>query len=402
MSLTAGNTKRHASVAFVRGKGALLWAANGSDYLDFSCAYGPIILGYGNEEVNEAAKAQIDRAALFPWATPEIDEVSERILSNFPRSDACLFFKTGSESCAAAARLVRAYTGRPYIIRSGFHGWHDAVVSPFYRWQDAEGISLPGVIVRGIPEQAGSGWLTWDGRDSGALEELLVQHRSQVAGIMIDPVQYREPIAGHLREVRDIATRHQVLMIHDEVKTGFRTSLRGVQGLYEVDADVTVLSKALGNGFPIAAVVCQKQVADLAATVKVKGTYNSELVSVAAARATLTVLERENTPERLRRTGDTLIAEFNKLVARLGLEGLVHASPFRWACMPHVSFTGNAALARFRAERFAEGLLRERIVWLPNHMNYISHAHDEADVGRFLEASSRVLAEAARAQPTAA
>jgi glutamate-1-semialdehyde aminotransferase len=389
VSLTALNTKRNDGIAFVRGNGALLWTPDGSDYLDFSCCYGPIVLGYAHEVVNEAVRAQLARGTLFPWVTPEIDALAQQVLTHFPSSSACLFFKSGSEGVAAAVRLARATTGRTHMIRSGFHGWHDPVISPFYRWHDPQGLSLPGNEVPGIPHTLSNDWSAWDGRDMTALEHLF--QARPIAGLIIDPIVFTQNTSTTLQTCRKLAHQYGALLILDEVKTGFRTALGGVQQLCNIAADLTVISKALGNGFPIAAVVCTTEVAGLAASAKVKGTYNSELVSVAAASATLGVLEKEHVPEQLNRTGLKLIQRFNEEVTGLELQNSVRAIPYRWPCMPHVEFQGPDA--RQCADIFSASLLRERIVWLPNHMNYISLAHTEEHIERFVGAAVKVLPE---------
>ena len=205
---------------------------------------------------------------------------------------------------------------------------------------------------------------------------------------------FEDDVATNLRAVCDLAHKYGALVILDEVKTGFRTALGGVQQLSGVAADLTVVSKALGNGFPIAAVVCSEETARLAAVAKVKGTYNSELISIAAATATLRVLSQERAPARLHQTGSRLIERFNETVELRGLQDSVRAIPYRWPCMPHIAFRG--ADRRQHSEEFSSELLREGIVWLPNHMNYVSLAHTEEHIERFIEAADKVLPAIAR------
>jgi len=392
MTLTSLNTKRHAAVSFTSGKGAILHATDGREYLDFSSSYGPIVLGYCHEAVGEAVTAQLARGVLFPWASPEVDALSAQLLAHFPNSQECLFFKSGSEAVAAAVRLARAQTGRTQMIRAGFHGWHDQVISPFYRWHEPDGPSLEGNSVPGVPPALAGHWSAWDGRDLRALERLV--ESPPPAAVIVDPVMFEDDVATNLRAVCDLAHKYGGLVILDEVKTGFRTALGGVQQLSGVAADLTVVSKALGNGFPIAAVVCSEETARLAAVAKVKGTYNSELISIAAATATLRVLSQERAPARLHQTGSRLIERFNETVELRGLQDSVRAIPYRWPCMPHIAFRG--ADRRQHSEEFSSELLREGIVWLPNHMNYVSLAHTEEHIERFIEAADKVLPAIAR------
>jgi len=386
--LTSKNTKRHSRIELVRGRGATLWDAHGVSYLDFSCSYGPIVLGYANEEVNAAARAQIERGALFPWATSQVDELSALVCANMPRATECLFFKTGSEAVAAGARLARAATGRQTIVRCGFHGWHDGVISPFYHWHDADGIA-EGREIPGVAGHSTRDWIVWDGRSVAGLDQILAAHDGGIAALIVDPVQFREPIGEAIAACSNTIRRAGGLFILDEVKTAFRVGPGGIQKKYGVSADLSIVSKALGNGFPIAGVVCTNELERFAATAKIKGTYNSDLVSIAAATATLKLLESRNVAARLQQIGSTLIAGFNDLAHEVGVEDRVRAMPFRWDCMPHVTFAGDEG--RARSERFASDLLERGIVWLANHMNYISMAHTEADVARFLDACRSVL-----------
>jgi glutamate-1-semialdehyde 2,1-aminomutase len=366
---------------FVHGEGGHCWDADGRRYLDLVCGYGPVILGHGHKGVACAVAKQMKEGLLFP-GKPRISNLAEILDDVLGRPRTYHICKTGSEAIAAAVRLARAFTDRPLVVRCGFHGWHDAFISPDCSWHDFEPPRSTGREVLGL-SSAPSGVLKWDGQEIYALETLISTHPGHIAAVVIDPVQVREPCGLFLAELRALTARHGVLLILDELKTGFRVALDGVDGLFGVNADMVIYGKAIANGMPLAVIAGPAEIIGLAPQCRLKGTFSNELASISAACATLHALQAANAPALLNSLGAALIEGLNEQFRRGGVAHLIEAVPYRWPCMPFLLFRGDALHWK---DRFYSLLTKHGVLMLPRHMNYLCCAHDDADV-RFVAAT---------------
>jgi glutamate-1-semialdehyde aminotransferase len=301
--------------------------------------------------------------------------------------------KTGSEAVAAAIRLARTYTGKNKIIRCGFHGWHDQVISPDVSWHRYEADSRPPNLIPGVPIPEEPLVLSWNGEDIQQLEELFRVNHLNIAALLLDPVQLREPLEENLKTLRRLTRDEEALFILDEIKTGFRVSLGGVQDLYNVQPDLTILSKAFANGFPLAAVVGSAEILDFAPSAKIMGTYNNELVSIAAALKTISILERPTSIPWLWQVGQHLIDGINELLNRYNLIDDIQAVPYRWSCMPYIWFHSRSERAQCLKPIFYEQLVQRGVLLLANHMNFVCLAHTVRDVEDTLQAIGDALAD---------
>lgn len=374
------------------GKGGLCWDQYGNRYVDFINGYGPLILGHSNDEVNQAVFEQMKCGTLFPSHSPLYDELLSVLRRHFPYIDRCLFLKTGSEAVSAAIRLARTYTGKTKIIRCGFHGWHDALMTSHLSWHlyepDPYPPRTPLGVIQNSPEPL---VISWIGEDLQQLADLFNAHRPDVAALLLDPVQLREPIENHLAQIYRIVNREEALLILDEAKTGFRVSLSGAQGLYHIQPDLTILSKGISNGFPLATVIGRHEILDLSPITKIMGTYNNELVSIAAALKTISILEQQNSIPWLWQIGQLLIDGVNEILNRYGLIDIIKAVPYRWPCMPYIWFLSTSKKAQELKEEFYYKLCQRGILLLANHMNFVCLAHTIKDIEDTLQAIEDVL-----------
>ena len=367
------------------GQGGRCWDQFGKAYIDFICGHGPVILGHAHTEVNAAVVKQLANGILFPSNSPLYDELSAKLKQLFPYSDETLFFKTGSEAVAAAIRLARAFTGKMKIIRCGFHGWHDAMISPSISWHLYEADPKPPRLIAGIPPSLSQDVLTWNGEDFQQLVDLCNAHKSEVAALIADPIQIREPVAENLKQLRVLTRDQGMLFILDEIKTGFRVSLGGVQQLYGLEGDLTILSKAIANGFPLAVVLGRKEILSLAPSLRIMGTYNNELVSIAAALMTIAILERPGIIAWLWEAGQQLIDGFNEILERKQLIEDVCAMPYRWSCLPALWYRQRSERAKRLMPVLHRELANQGVLLLANHPNYICAEHTHRDIGDALQ-----------------
>lgn len=377
---------------FERGKGARCWTTDGAEYIDLVCGYGPVVLGHAHPAVTRAVCDALERGTLLPGPGPVLDELRARLVELFPHHDRVLPFKTGSEAVAAAMRLARVETGRERVLRVGFHGWHDAVVSPYLSCHVYEPEAFTSELPPGVPHPALAGLVTaWYGSDTAELIALIEEIGGDLAALVLDPVQLADPFSERAEAIAGAVRDAGALLVLDESKTGLRVDLGGVQGRYGLRADLTILSKALANGLPLAVVLGPSELIGHAKAARIKGTYGAESASIAAALATLGVLTECAAPRHLEERGARLIAGLEDVFRRAGLSGDVRARPYRWPCMPYVVFRSASPRARGLQDPFYAGLRDEGVLMLRDHMSYVSLALDEADVDAVVAAAARVV-----------
>jgi glutamate-1-semialdehyde aminotransferase len=367
---------------FVAAEGCYLWDEEGERYLDLVSGYGSVILGHANGDVVAAVSEAIKKGNYLYGRHPAVDVLKQKLLASFRYYDDVLLFKTGSEAVQAAIRLARASSGRDRIVRCGFHGWHDQFLTRDISWHRptvdiANHQSVPGVpaaLQDLIIDVAFSPQLDWT--------SLLIA--AKPAALIIDPVQISEPIGQNLRIVAQCCREANVVLIIDEAKTGFRIGPAGVQGRYGVSADITILSKAIANGFPLAAVLVGPKIHADAARLKIMGTFNHELSAIIAALECMRVMEQQDVSAQLEASGTLFLELVQAQLLRDGAAEFMTIIPFRWPSMPYLAWAENVS-AEVRLE-FRNWMSLQKILWLPNHMNFLNLAHSAQDFCRFTDA----------------
>jgi len=303
------------------------------------------------------------------------------LLRLFPDTANSIVLKTGSEGVAAAIRLARSATRKSKVVRCGFHGWHDEFVSPYTSWHLYETGHVRPRKVPGVPrDPSDSLVLKWDGEDVQQLAKLLSTNSSEIAALILDPIQLREPLEENLQYIRQLTSEVGVAFILDEIKTGFRVSLRGVQGLYNIKPDLTIFSKAIANGFPLSVVLGKEEYMRHLYDARIMGTYNNELISVAAAVATLSILKKPGAVEWLSKIGQMLIDGLNSILDRYNLLNDVSAVPYRWSCLPAIWFHSNSEKAKKLLPILRAAWTDQGLLLLPNHPNFTCLAHTHQDI----------------------
>ena len=272
-----------------RAKGPHLWDADGRRYVDWLLGLGSVVLGHAHPEVDEAVIRRIRDGAHPTLSTRLEADVAELLSDAVPCAEMSRFVKTGTEACMAAVRIARAATGREMILVCGYHGWAD--------WYAATKAKHPGV-----PAVLETLAHAFPYNDLDALQGELQAHEGKVAAVMLEPTLYEAPKPGFLVGVRDLAHAHGALLIFDEVVTGFRWASGGAQEYFGIVPDLATLGKAMGNGYPIAAIVGRREIMDPHALV-VSSTFGGEGVGLAAAKAVLEIYRREPVVEHLWRVG---------------------------------------------------------------------------------------------------
>ncbi len=330
-----------------RGQGGWVWDVDGNRYADFVLGLLPVILGYADPDVNAAMMDQMERGATFSLPTRLEMELAERLVRLIPCAEKVRFGKNGSDATTAAIRLARAKTGRDKVVVGGYHGWHD-----WYIGSTARRLGVPGVV-QDLTENFAF-------NDADQLEDILKGQPDAFAAVILEPAGTVNPAPGFLERVRALTEQYGVVLIFDEIVTGFRMDLGGAQAVYGVTPDLACVGKAMGNGMPIAAVVGRSDIMDLMEDIFFSGTFGGEAISLAAAIATIDKLESQNVIPRLKTVGANFATMANGIFRDVGMDNYVQVTDIDW--WPRLSFSeapisGGLLTSLMRQEFVANGLL---------------------------------------------
>ncbi len=357
------------------GKGARLVDIDGNEFIDFLCGYGPIILGYREEEVDEAVYSQIkNKGFCFTLTQKFQNELAKKLKQIVPSSEMSIFLKTGSDATTAAIRIARAHTKKLKVMRCGYHGWHD--------WC----IEMKG----GIPKKFYEDVYEFQYNRLDQLEELMAKHGSDTAAIIMTPFGHPNhqkmeiPEPGFLEGARKIADKYGAVLVYDEIRTCFRLAMGGAQELYGVTPDLTVLGKAMGNGYPISVVTGRKDVM-MAAESKlfISSTFFPNSEAFVAALKTIEIMERENVLENIWEKGKWFMDKIQNLIDKhdVGAE-LTGVAP-----MFYITFKKDDTGAyKGKRKDFYTQLIRKGFFFTPFHHAYISYRHTREELELTLNA----------------
>ena len=314
-----------------RAKGSRFVDVDENEYIDWMSAVGAIILGHADEVVDGAVKDQIDRGSLFSANNPLELELAEELNATIPSSEMVRYAKGGGDACAVAVRIARGVTGRDKILICGYHGWHDWYQAANYEADPDSGeFPFAGIEPIGVPKALAGTVIPFVYGDLEMLAALLDEHAGEVAAIMMEPARSELPAPGYLETVQEMAAKHGVVLIFDEVSCGWRLEIGGVQEAVGVTPDMTVVAKAMSNGYPMGAVVGSRAVMEPAKRMFISSSYWSDNVGLAASVATIRELKRRNSPQRFKEIGENLRSVLDAAIADAGLEGActgLHTSP---------------------------------------------------------------------------
>ena len=363
------------------GKGCRLVDVDGNEYIDFLCGYGPIILGYREEEVDEAVASQIrEKGFCFTLTQRYQNELAKKLRELVPSSEMSIFLKTGSDGTTASIRIARAHTNRIKVMRCGYHGWHDWCVE----------------MKGGIPEKFYEDDHEFHYNNLDELKDLMAKHGDQTAAIIMTPFGHplhqkmEEPKPGFLEGVREIATRYGAILVFDEVRTCFRLRMGGAQELYGVTPDLTVLGKGMANGYAISVVTGKAEVMMTAAQkLFISSTFFPNSDGYVAALKTIEILERDNVLSKIWEKGGRFLKKVQSIINKYE----VGAELSGVAPMFFITFKKDKEQThRVRRDEFYTQLIRRGIFFTPHHHGYICYRHTEEDLDKTAQAIDESLA----------
>lgn len=364
-----------------RGKGARVWDIDDNEYIDYRLAYGPVILGYADERVDAAARRGMDVGGVFALSTEMEYEVACRVSRMVPTAELVRFSNSGTEAVMAALRVARAYTGKDghVAVEGGYHGVFSEVMwySEVEDWDPKDGAPPIMPYGDGVPAVTKPLFYTTPLNDSNAVEDLLRKHHDKIGAFLVEPIMGNccgiTAERQFLADVRELCNRYDIVLIVDEVKTGFRVAKGGVQELLGVEADLCTFAKALGNGYPIAIVAGREHIMNhIGDGVVHGGTFTGHSVSLAAAAKTLEILDETSALADMEQYGLTMQQGMSRILEERGIEH---------------SFTGHPALAGLF---FAETPPADYRAWLESDYEfYDALAPELHNQGILVEPDSR-------------
>jgi len=389
------------------GKGARLWDIDGNEYVDYRMGYGPGILGYADDRVDQAARDGMSVGGPTALSTEKEHAVAQRIAGMVDSVDMVRFANSGTEAVMAGLRLARSFTGRSrhIMIEGGYHGLSDGVLWEMHHEQDEKGeitleVQSEG---RGVPTLLRTLFETVPLNDSDKIEQVLRTQGNDIAVVLIEVILgnaggiVSEP--GYLKRLRSLCDEHGVVLMVDEVKTGFRVARGGVQELMGVEADICTFAKAMGNGYPISAVAGKREIMSTIGPggSAQGGTYAAHPVSLAAAEKTLEILDETDALEQIAEYGTKMQEGISQILSARGVE---HA----WSGHPSMSgvFFAESAPRNYRDwassdyelyEALAARLIQSGILVEPDSREpfFISSAHDDSCLNETMEKFERSL-----------
>jgi len=400
---TFGNLS--AEVIIARGSGSRVWDQEGREYVDYLLGSGPMILGHGHPDVLQAVRAQLELGTTFFANSAPGIELAQAIVDAVPCADKVRYASSGSEADAFAMRLARAYTGRDKILKfeGGYHGYSDYGLMSLAPRKHAN-LPTPIPDSAGIPRSVSGEMLVAPFNDADAVEGLIREHKGEIAAVFMEPMQRLiEPRPGFLEAMRKLTLDNDILLVFDEIVTGFRLAYGGAQEYYGVVPDLCTLGKAIGGGFPLAAIAGRDDVMALFDAQRTGaerfvpqiGTLSGNPIAAAAGVATLEVLRRPGTYDRHREIGERLMNGLSQRLSAAGIAARVVGVPSTFDVVFGDGDVRNyrdtqrgdpAVVARFNA------VLRERGILKNASRYYVSTAHDERDLQHTFNAWDEAIA----------
>jgi glutamate-1-semialdehyde 2,1-aminomutase len=398
----------HLPLVATRGEGSHVWDADGNEYVDLNMAFGPLLFGHCSERITEAVMAQIThRGSQLGFPTEITTSVAEKVQRLYPTMELLRFANSGTEAVASAVRLARAYTDRPKIVQfeGHYHGWSDTVFNKYHAPLDElpkgpYGPALPGTKgLNGAPRD--NLLVRWNHLE--ALERCLNDHPGEIAAVIMEPVMGNAgviaPAPGYLEGVRAATKAHGTVLIFDEVISGMRVAAGGAQEYFNVKPDITVISKALGGGYPVSAFGASREIMQLIVDGVVfhGGVFSGNAIVMAAAEAVLdeVLANRDEVYGHMYALADELSRGAADILSRAGVPHLVqHVGP-----MISIFLTDGQvhAISEYRTVRqhcdfpkyirFQHLMQRAGVYFHPNQFEpmFLSAVHTNEDLGIVLD-----------------
>lgn len=387
-----------------RAKGSKLYDVDGNVYIDYCMAYGPLLLGHAHPKIIEAVKEQLEKGTMYGTPTDAEVRLAELVTSVVPCMEMVRLVNTGTEATMHAIRAARGYTGRDKIVKfeGCYHGAHDYVLVK--AGSGATTFGAPTSL--GVPEDTTKNTIVLPFNNIEALEKAVSQNRDQIAAVIVEPIIGNAgvilPKDGYLQTIRKITEEEGIVLIFDEVITGFRLALGGAQEYYGIVPDMATLGKIMGGGFPIAAFGGKKEIMELISPlgkIYQASTFSGNPISVTAGLVTLNILiENRNTLYKLvEQMGDRIRKGLLDIVTDAKIPAQVNgvASMFQifFSDQPVIDYTTAKSSDKAKFIRYQRELMKQGVFIPPSQFEtcFISTAHTDEDLTETLVAMDAAI-----------
>ncbi|MBK8660397.1 MAG: aminotransferase class III-fold pyridoxal phosphate-dependent enzyme [Ignavibacteriales bacterium] len=354
-----------------KGKNAHVWDVDGNEFIDLNMGIGPLSIGYAIREIDDAIRAQLEDGITFSMMHPLEVEVAELIREVVPNTESVRYSKTGADVVSAAVRLARAFTKKNKILCCGYHGWHDWYIAVTDR-------------NNGIPTVIEDLTFTFNYNDIESVKDSI---DDDVACIILEPFVFQAPANNFLQELRKLCDEKGILLIFDEMWTGFRVSLGGAQEYFGVRADMALFSKAVANGMPLAILTGRADImALLDKDVFFFTTFGGEALSLAAAKATIEYMRKNDVQRVIAEKGKRLREGYNKIASSLGM---TYTACSGFDCRTIMTFDASAGNPLEMKSLVQQEMIKRGVLWGGFHN--VSFSLTEDDIDHILASYAEVL-----------
>lgn len=370
---------------YTKAKGCEVWDLDGNHYYDFAqMGVGSCVLGYADDDVDAAVSKAIQNGSMCSLNCPEEVALAEKLISLHPWAKMARFARTGGEACAIAVRIARAASGKSKIAFCGYHGWHDWYLSAnLGDSSNLDGQLLPGLDPLGVPRELRETNIPFNYNKLDELETIVDKYPNEIGVIIMETERGTSPASGFLEGVRNIATKIGAVLIFDEVTSGFRMNLGGIHLLRGVNPDIAVFGKALGNGYPISAIIGKRAVMEHAQSTFISSTFWTERIGFTAALATIKKMEEHDVQKQLIHYGNLINDGWNMIAQKHRIHINISGIP----PLTHITFKADDPLAvqtLYTQEMLAHGFLLGAAV-------YTTYAYSNEVINKFCEKSDVVF-----------
>jgi glutamate-1-semialdehyde aminotransferase len=365
---------------YKKSKGCEVWDLDDNHYFDMGImGIGTCVLGYANSAVNSAVKQGIDNGSMSTLNAPEEVILAEKLLDIHSWSDCARFARTGGEAVTIAIRIARAYTTKTKVAFCGYHGWHDWYLSANLNDEDSlNNQLLAGLSTDGIPKELKNTSFPFGYGDYEQFDNILNHVDSELGVVIMEVQRYKDIDIDFLKYVKKRVADIGAILIFDEISSGFRVNIGGMHLLYGIEPDIVLLGKALGNGFPISAILGRREVMESAQNTFISSSYWTERTGYVAALETLNFYEEHNVIEKISQTGRYIRKGLTKIFKENNLNISVSGGLDSVVSMDIKEEDGLLLKTIFIQEMLKKGYLASNLI-------YVSYAHTKDIVDAYLE-----------------
>lgn len=375
---------------YSKAKGCKIWDLDGNEYTDVSyMGIGANVLGYANDEVDEAAREAIACGGMTTLNAPEEVWLAEKLISLHPWAGGVRYAKAGGEAMALASRIARAYTKKDIILFCGYHGWHDWYLAANLSNRNAlDDLHIPGLEPLGVPSGLAGTNLPFHYNNISEFNALMAKHKGNIAAVVMEPIRNDYPQDGFLQKIRSATEAEGIVLVFDEVSAGFRLCPGGSHRVLGVNPDIAVFAKGMTNGYPLTAIVGKREVMDAAQGTFISSTFYTERIAFAATLKSIEVYEREKVWEKQSAYGKLIQDGWREKAGEAGLDieigGILP--------MSHFAIRGNESPLVYKTFVTQEMLKRG---YLASNSFYTSNAHSPEIIEKYLADIGEVFMEIA-------